>query len=413
MTFSEKTKTLVREAERLSFKQFQRIDEVSFFNQAKVLSAFADHRISAAHLYGTTGYGYDDLGREALDKVYASAFEAEDALVRSLMTSGTHAITTALFAVLRPGDTLLAATGKPYDTFDGVIGLDGTHNGSLMDFGVQYAQIDLIGGHADIPRIVQYVTNHPVKMVHIQRSRGYAWEHDISLAEIEAIIRSVKAASPETVCFVDNCYGEFTSEHEPTYYGADLMAGSLIKNPGGGLAKMGGYIAGRHDLVELAGYRMTTPATGRETGATLYENKDMYQGFFLSPHVVAQAMKAATLCACVMEALGFECSPAPLDERTDIVQAVKFNSPEALIAFCRGVQKGAPIDSFAVPEPCDMPGYADPVIMAAGAFIQGASIEFSADGPMREPYIGYMQGGLTYESAKIGIMHAVELLTNK
>ncbi len=410
MTFSERTKAIVSEAEKRASERFRHIDEVSFINQAKVLSAFSDNRISAAHLYGTTGYGYDDLGREALDKVYAAAFEAEDALVRSTLTSGTHAITTALFSVLRPGDTLLAATGKPYDTFDKVIGLDGSHNGSLMDFGVKYAQIDLLGAHADISSIERYVAEHQVKMVHIQRSRGYEWEHDISLSEIEKIVHVVKDASPSTICFVDNCYGEFTSPHEPTYYGADLMAGSLIKNPGGGLAKMGGYIAGRHDLVELAGYRMTTPATGRETGATLYENKDMFQGFFLAPHVVAQAMKAATLCSFSMEALGFECHPAPLAQRTDIVQAIKFGKADALLAFCRGIQKGAPIDSFAVPEPCDMPGYADPVVMAAGAFIQGASIEFSADGPMREPYIGYMQGGLTYESAKIGIMHAVELL---
>ena len=409
--FSERTKKIIAEAEAAAKEEFLRTDEVALFNQAKVLFAFSDNRISAAHLVGTTGYGYDDMGRDALDKVYAAAFEAEDAIVRMNLTSGTQAITTALFAVLRPGDKLLAVTGKPYDTFDGVIGLDGSHNGSLMDFGVKYDEIPLKeDGRADIEAICDYLSREKVKMIHIQRSRGYEWCHDITLSEIEKIIKAAKKVSPETVCFVDNCYGEFVSEHEPTYYGADLMAGSLIKNPGGGLAKMGGYVAGRHDLVELAGYRMTTPATGREAGASLNENKDMYQGFFLAPHVVAQAKKAAVLASYAMSALGFETSPVPGSERTDIVQAIKFFDPDKMIAFCRGVQKGAPIDAFATPEPCDMPGYSDKVIMAAGSFIQGASIEFSADGPLREPYIAYMQGALTYEAAKIGIMHAVEIM---
>lgn len=409
--FSERTKKIIAEAEAAAKEEFLRTDEVALFNQAKVLSAFSDNRISAAHLVGTTGYGYDDMGRDALDKVYAAAFEAEDAIVRMNLTSGTQAIATALFAVLRPGDKLLAVTGKPYDTFDGVIGLDGSHNGSLMDFGVKYDEIPLNEeGKADIEAICDYLSREKVKMIHIQRSRGYEWCHDITLSEIEKIIKAAKKVSPETVCFVDNCYGEFVSEHEPTYYGADLMAGSLIKNPGGGLAKMGGYVAGRHDLVELAGYRMTTPATGREAGASLNENKDMYQGFFLAPHVVAQAKKAAVLASYAMSALGFETSPVPGSERTDIVQAIKFFDPDKMTAFCRGVQKGAPIDAFATPEPCDMPGYSDKVIMAAGSFIQGASIEFSADGPLREPYIAYMQGALTYEAAKIGIMHAVEIM---
>lgn len=409
--FSERTKKIIAEAEAAAKEEFLRTDEVALFNQAKVLSAFSDNRISAAHLLGTTGYGYDDMGRDALDKVYAAAFEAEDAIVRMNLTSGTQAIATALFAVLRPGDKLLAVTGKPYDTFDGVIGLDGSHNGSLMDFGVKYDEIPLNEeGKADIEAICDYLSREKVKMIHIQRSRGYEWCHDITLSEIEKIIKAAKRVSPETVCFVDNCYGEFVSEHEPTYYGADLMAGSLIKNPGGGLAKMGGYVAGRHDLVELAGYRMTTPATGREAGASLNENKDMYQGFFLAPHVVAQAKKAAVLASYAMSALGFETSPVPGSERTDIVQAIKFFDPDKMTAFCRGVQKGAPIDAFVTPEPCDMPGYSDKVIMAAGSFIQGASIEFSADGPLREPYIAYMQGALTYEAAKIGIMHAVEIM---
>lgn len=410
LNFSEKASEIIAEAEKAARAEFAEIENTALVCQAKVLKAFENNKISAAHLLGTTGYGYDDMGRDALDKVYADAFEAEDAIVRMTLTSGTQAIATALFAVLRPGDKLLAVTGKPYDTFDGVIGLDGTHNGNLMDFGVKYDEIPLVNSRADIDKIKEYLAKEKVKMVHIQRSRGYEWNHDITLSEIEKIIKAVKSVSPETICFVDNCYGEFVSEHEPTYYGADLMAGSLIKNPGGGLAKMGGYVAGKHELVELCGYRMTTPATGREAGASLNENKDMYQGFFLSPHVVAQAKKAAVLTAHVMSALGFETSPDPGSERTDIVQAIKFGNPEKMIAFCRGVQKGAPIDAFAVPEPCEMPGYSDKVIMAAGSFIQGSSIEFSADGPLREPYIAYMQGGLTYESAKIGIMHAVEEL---
>lgn len=410
MNISEETKKIIYEAEKAAKEEFDQIEKTALFNQAKVLEAFGNNRISAAHLNGTTGYGYDDMGKDALDKVYAEVFEAEDAIVRMTLTSGTQAITTALFAILRPGDKLLAVTGKPYDTFDSVIGIDGSHNGSLMDFGVKYDEIPLKNSRADIDKIKEYLSREKVKAVHIQRSRGYEWNHDITLGEIEKIIKAVKSVSPDTICFVDNCYGEFVSEHEPTYYGADLMAGSLIKNPGGGLAKMGGYIAGRHDLVELSGYRLTTPSTGREAGASLNENKDMYQGFFLAPHVVSQAKKAAVLCAYAMRALGYETSPLPGRERTDIVQAIKFLTPEKLIAFCRGIQKGAPIDAFVVPEPADMPGYADKVIMAAGAFIQGSSIEFSADGPLREPYIAYMQGGLTYEAAKIGIMHAVEMI---
>lgn len=410
MNISEETKKIIYEAEKAAKEEFDEIEKTALFNQAKVLEAFGNNRISAAHLNGTTGYGYDDMGKDALDKVYAEVFEAEDAIVRMTLTSGTQAITTALFAILRPGDKLLAVTGKPYDTFDSVIGIDGSHNGSLMDFKVKYDEIPLKNSRADIDKIKEYLSREKVKAVHIQRSRGYEWNHDITLGEIEKIIKVVKSVSPDTICFVDNCYGEFVSEHEPTYYGADLMAGSLIKNPGGGLAKMGGYIAGRHDLVELSGYRLTTPSTGREAGASLNENKDMYQGFFLAPHVVSQAKKAAVLCAYAMRALGYETSPLPGQERTDIVQAIKFLTPEKLIAFCRGIQKGAPIDAFVVPEPADMPGYADKVIMAAGAFIQGSSIEFSADGPLREPYIAYMQGGLTYEAAKIGIMHAVEMI---
>ncbi len=408
--FNQNTLETVKKAEENLKEEFSEIERICLYNQAKVMKAFSDEKIGAMHLSGSTGYGYDDMGRDALDRVYADVFEAEDAIVRYTMISGTHAISTALFGCLRPGDKLLAVTGKPYDTFDDVIGLGGKKNGSLMDFGVLYDRIDLINGKADIDAIEDYLKKEKVKMVHIQRSRGYEWSHDITLGEIEKIIKTVKAVSPDTICFVDNCYGEFVSEHEPTYYGADLIAGSLIKNPGGGIAKMGGYIAGRRDLVELCSYRITTPATGREAGATLDELRYIYQGLFLAPHVVSQALKAALLCASAMEIMGFEVTPSSKDERTDIVEAIRFNDPEKLIKFCQGIQKGAPIDSYALPEPSPMPGYSDEVIMAAGAFVQGSSIEFSADGPLREPYIAYMQGGLTYESAKIGIMHAVENL---
>lgn len=396
---------LAGEAEQSASSQFARIDEIALLGQAKVLSAFADNRISEAHFAPTSGYGYDDLGRDAIDAVYAQVFGCEDALVRHNIISGTHAISTALFAVLRPGDVLLAATGKPYDTLEEVIGIGGkAGDGSLADFGVAYQQVELKDGRIDLEGLAKAMEGG-VKAVLFQRSRGYAWRPTLSVREIDEAIAFVKRQNPDTICIVDNCYGEFVERSEPA---ADLLVGSLIKNPGGGLAQTGGYIAGKRKLVELAAYRLTSVGIGKEAGASLGQNRNMLQGFFMAPHTVAQALRAACLCGAVFARMGFDVSPSAHEHRGDIIQAVKFGKKELLIAFCQGIQKGAPVDSFVSPEPWDMPGYADQVIMAAGAFVQGASIELSADGPIRAPYIGYMQGALTYESAKIGILTAAQ-----
>lgn len=404
---SDRVIELVGEAQESVKEIFKHIDEVAEINQLKVMKAFSDNKVSDAHFVETTGYGYDDLGRDALDKVYAQVFGAEDALVRHSFVNGTHAISTALFGVLRPNDMLVAITGKPYDTLEEVIGISGDRgNGSLMDFGVSYKQIDLLpDGKADKDKIIDAMKSSP-KAVIIQRSKGYGDRPTLSAEEIGELVKIVKGISPDTICIVDNCYGEFVDTKEPTDYGADLIIGSLIKNPGGGIAPSGGYIAGRKDLIDLCAYRFTSVGIGKECGATLGTNRLMYQGLFFAPHIVAQAVKTAVLCAAVFERLGFKVEPKSSDVRHDIIQAIKFEDAEKLKAFCRGIQSGAPIDSFVTPEPWDMPGYQDQVIMAAGAFIQGASIELSADGPIRPPYIAYMQGGLTYESAKLGIMIA-------
>lgn len=399
-------------AERDIKKQFERIEEIAEINQLRVMKAFADNNVSETHLLPTTGYGYDDLGRDTLDKVYAQVFEAEDALVRHNFVSGTHTISTALFSVLRPGDVLCSITGKPYDTLEEVIGISGEEgNGSLKDFGVKYMEIPLKdNGQPDFKEIEFTLKHINVKAVTIQRSKGYGWRPTYSAKEIGEMIAFVKNISPQTICIVDNCYGEFVETEEPTKYGADLIAGSLIKNPGGGLAPTGGYIAGKKRYVELCAYRLTSVGIGKECGASLGFNRQMYQGLFLAPHVVSQAVKAAVLCADVFTKLGFEVDPKPEEIRHDIIQSIKFEDKDKLIAFCQGIQKGAPVDSFVTPEPWDMPGYQDQVIMAAGAFVQGASIELSADGPIKPPYIAYMQGGLTYESAKLGIMVAADKL---
>lgn len=408
---------LVAEAEESVKESFKRIDEIAEINQLKVMKSFSDNRVSDTHFAETTGYGYDDLGRDTLDKVYAQVFGCEDALVRHNFVNGTHTISTALFGVLRTGDTLMAITGKPYDTLEEVIGISGKDgNGSLKDFGISYSQIDLCNGQPDFPEITKRVGEIKPKAVIIQRSKGYDERPTLSAKEIGDIVECVKAVSPKTICMVDNCYGEFVDIKEPTDYGADLIMGSLIKNPGGGLATSGGYIAGRADLIEKCSYRLTSVGIGKECGASLGLNRQLYQGLFFAPHIVAQAVKTAVLCAAVFEKLGFSVEPKSSDERHDIIQAIKFEDAKKLIAFCRGIQKGAPVDSFVTPEAWDMPGYQDKVIMAAGAFIQGASIELSADGPIRPPYIAFMQGGLTYESAKLGIMAAaknIEEIMNK
>ena len=379
------------------------------------MKAFADNRVSDSHFVATTGYGYDDLGRDTLDRVYADIMGAEDALVRHNFISGTHTISTALFAVLRPNDILVSITGKPYDTLEEVIGIQcEAGNGSLKDFGVKYVQIDLKhDGTPDLEQIKFTLTHMNVKAVTIQRSKGYGWRPTYSAKDIGALIEFVKEISPETICIVDNCYGEFVETEEPTAYGADLIAGSLIKNPGGGLAPTGGYIAGKQKYVELCAYRLTSVGIGKEAGASLGFNRQMYQGLFMAPHVVSQALKAAVLCSAVFEKLGFEVDPKPNEIRHDIIQSIKFGDPDKVTAFCQGIQKGAPVDSFVTPEPWDMPGYSSQVIMAAGAFVQGASIELSADAPIKPPYIAYMQGGLTYESAKLGIMVAADKMIRK
>ena len=412
---SDKTLKLVSEAEESIKEQFKHIENICEINQLRVMKAFADNRVSDSHFVATTGYGYDDLGRDTLDRVYADIMGAEDALVRHNFISGTHTISTALFAVLRPNDILVSITGKPYDTLEEVIGIQGeAGNGSLKDFGVKYVQIDLKhDGTPDLEQIKFTLTHMNVKAVTIQRSKGYGWRPTYSAKDIGALIEFVKEISPETICIVDNCYGEFVETEEPTAYGADLIAGSLIKNPGGGLAPTGGYIAGKQKYVELCAYRLTSVGIGKEAGASLGFNRQMYQGLFMAPHVVSQALKAAVLCSAVFEKLGFEVDPKPNEIRHDIIQSIKFGDPDKVTAFCQGIQKGAPVDSFVTPEPWDMPGYSSQVIMAAGAFVQGASIELSADAPIKPPYISYMQGGLTYESAKLGIMVAADKMLRK
>ena len=401
---------LVNSAEEELRENFHHIEEIAEINQYKVMNAFSENKVSEAHLLPTTGYGYDDLGRDTLDKVYAQVFDAEDALVRHNFVNGTHTIATALYAVLRPGDTLLAVTGRPYDTLEEAIGISGEEGrGSLKDFGISYDEVSLLpDGQPDFDTIAKKLKEKKIRAVEIQRSKGYGWRPTYSAEEIGTLVKFIKDISPDTICIVDNCYGEFADDKEPTYYGADLIAGSLIKNPGGGIAKTGGYIAGKHEYVELCAYRLTSVGIGKECGASIGTNREMYQGFFMAPHITSQALKAAVLCAAVFEKLGYTVDPPSAAVRHDIIQSIKLESPEKVSAFCGGIQKGAPVDSFVTPEPWDMPGYHDQVIMAAGAFVQGASIELSADAPIRPPYIVYMQGGLTYESAKLGIMAAAQ-----
>ena len=394
--------------------RFREIDDIAQANTEKVLCAFQKHRVSDASFSGTTGYGYNDKGRETLDLVYADVMGMQSALVRIGFVSGTHAITSALFGVLWPGQTLLSVTGLPYDTLQGVIGIRGDYRGSLKEYGIGYSQIELMeDGSPNHKAIAEALQNKNIGAVLVQRSRGYATRRALAVCEIGDICQTVSNARKGVPVFVDNCYGEFTETIEPGNVGADLIAGSLIKNPGGGLAPTGGYVAGREELVEAAAYRMTAPGIGGESGATMGVNRLLFQGFFLAPHVVAQAMKTAVFTSRLFELMGFKTSPGYLDHRSDIVQMIELGSPELLERFCAGIQSSSPIDSFATPTAGDMPGYDCPVIMAAGAFIQGASIELSADGPLREPFHVFLQGGLTFESAKISIMHAASYVEEK
>ncbi len=409
---SERTKTASDAALIKAKTKFDEIDSITEYNQQKVLSAFIENRVSEADFAGSTGYGYGDSGRDKLDRIYADIFGAEDAIVRHTFTCGTHTLAVALFGVLRPGDTMLCVTGTPYDTIHSVIGISGEGMGSLKEFGVDYAQVDLgSDGRPDMEAIEKALEMNP-KMVYIQRSRGYSLRPTLSVAEIGEIAKLVHAKS-DAVVMVDNCYGELVEKIEPTEVGADLMAGSLIKNAGGSIARTGGYIAGRKDLVELCAYRATTPGLGKEVGCTLGENRNMFMGIFHAPHVVGEALKAAVFAAALFENLGFRVTPTSDETRHDIIQALCLENAERLVEFCRGIQSGAPVDSYVTPEPWDMPGYDSKVIMAAGAFILGSSIELSADAPLREPFAVWMQGGINFHSAKTAIMLAAEGLAKK
>lgn len=407
MVFSRKLLEIKQRVLQEARPLFQQIEETAESNTLKVLNAMREVRLSEAHFTTTSGYAYDDIGRQKLDELYAMVFDAEKALVRTQFVSGTHALATVLFGLLRPGDTLLSVTGVPYDTMQTVIGYAHPSPGSLKEFGISYDEVPLQDGRVDLAVLSQKVTPK-TKVALIQRSRGYSLRPPLTMENISQICRTIKVIQPHCVCFVDNCYGEFVNLAEPITVGADIMAGSLIKNPGGGLAPTGGYIAGKAALVELAAYRLTAPGMGDELGASLANNRLLFAGLFLAPHVVSQAMKGAIFAAGVFSHLGYAVSPAFAERREDIIQAIELKSPKKLIAFCRGLQKYSPVDSFAAPEPWNMPGYADQVIMAAGTFVQGASIELSADGPMRPPYHVYLQGGLTFEHAVIGILGAAQ-----
>ncbi|RGX56382.1 hypothetical protein DWV16_04775 [Anaerotruncus sp. AF02-27] len=396
-------------AEERCREAFAKIDRITEYNACKVLSAFIKHGVSESHFAGSTGYGYDDRGRETIEKVFAEITGAQDAIFRHNFVSGTHALTVALFGVLRPGDRIVSLTGAPYDTLQPVLGIVPGGSGSLKEFGVQYEQLDLLkDGTPDYDGIAQAVKG--VKVAYMQRSRGYSLRESLSVDEIGRIAKLVRAANPEAIIMVDNCYGEFAEEKEPTQVGADLIIGSLIKNPGGGIAKTGGYIAGRADLIEQCACRLTAPGVGKEVGCTLGESRSMFMGLFFAPTVVGAALKTAVFAAALFERFGFSVFPVCDAPRADIIQAVKLGTPNGLCAFCRGVQRGAPVDAFVTPEPWDMPGYDSQVIMAAGAFTLGASIELSADGPMREPYAAWLQGGLTWPSGKTGIILAAQSL---
>lgn len=409
---SDRIENAADKAILLCKEQFDYIEEVTEYNQLKVQKAFINNGISESHFVNSTGYGYGDRGRETLDKVWAEVFGAEDALVRHNFTCGTHTLATALFGVLRPGDKMLCVTGTPYDTIHGVIGISGEGMGSLKDFGVEYSEVPLKNERLDFDAIENAV-NDSTTMVYIQRSRGYELRPSLSVDEIGKVCDIVKKKNPNVIVMVDNCYGEFVEKTEPTQVGADLIAGSLIKNAGGGIATTGGYIAGRHDLVEKCAYRLTTPGLGKEVGATLGMNRELYMGLFFAPHTVGEALKSAVFISSLFESFGYSVTPKYNETRHDIVQCLGLGNAESLVAFCQGIQSGSPIDSFVLPEPWDMPGYDSKVVMAAGAFTLGSSIELSADAPIREPYYAWIQGGLNFHSAKICAKLAAQQMEDK
>ncbi len=404
---------IINKSDDLVSERFSQLDDIMAYNQYKVLDAFQKNGIRDMHFSWNTGYGYDDPGRDAIERVYADIFNTDAALVRPIIVNGTHALTLTLMGILRPGDELIYCTGAPYDTLEEVIGIRGEGKGSLKEYGVSYKQVELTeDGNIDFDALKSAI-GPKTRMVTLQRATGYGWRKAISIEEIEEWTKFVKGINPDIICMVDNCYGEFLHVKEPTDVGADVIAGSLIKNPGGGLALTGGYIAGRQDLIEKVSYRMTSPGIGGECGLTFGQTRTMLQGLFIAPKTVNGAVKGAILCSKVFELLGYDVCPKADDIRSDIIQAVKLGTPEGVIAFCKGIQAAAPVDSHVSPEPWAMPGYEDPVIMAAGAFVQGSSIELSADAPIRPPYVVYFQGGLTYEHSKFGVIKALQELYDK
>lgn len=405
---------IIKEVENEIKEHHNEIDQICESNQMKVLQAFREHQVSDYHFTPSTGYGYDDMGRETLENVYANLFGGEAALVRPQIISGTHAIATVLFGILRPNDELLYITGKPYDTLEEIVGIRGNGKGSLKDFHIDYHAVPLLtDGAVDFENVAKAIKPN-TKIIGIQRSKGYDNRPSFTIEQIKEMVAFVKEIREDLIVFVDNCYGEFVEEQEPLHVGADIMAGSLIKNPGGGIVKTGGYIVGKSELIELSASRLAAPGIGAEGGASLYSLLEMYQGLFLAPHVVSQALKGAVFTAAFLEKLGMTTSPGPMDRRTDLIQSVQFEDKDQMIAFCQSIQKSSPINSHVVPEPSSMPGYSDPVIMAAGTFIQGASIELTADGPIRPPYVAYVQGGLTYAHVKGAVIMAVDhLIENK
>ena len=389
--------------------KFEEIKKIREYNQYKVLKAMQKYNLSDNHFNWTTGYGYNDIGREKIEEIYSDVFGAEDALVRPIIVNGTHALTLCLQGIVRPGDEILSVTGKPYDTLEGVIGIR-EEKGSLKEFGVTYSQVDFLeDGNVDLEGIKEKI-NDKTKLVMIQRSKGYSWRKSLTISDIKETIDVIKSIKPEVIVMVDNCYGEFIETQEPTEVGADIMAGSLIKNPGGGLALTGGYIAGKKELVELISYRLTSPGIGKECGLTFGTSRSVLQGFFMAPYIVSQALMGAIFCARAFEKMGYDVLPKPSDMRSDIIQIVRLKDDKEVIAFCQGIQAAAPVDSYVKPEPWSMPGYDDEVIMAAGAFIQGSSIELSADAPIRPPYNVYFQGGLTFDHSRIGTLKAIQYI---
>ena len=406
MFVEEKVKNLVNEAEKQVKEEFVKVDEICEANTLKVLQAFQDNNLSEIHFGETTGYGYNDIGRETIERIYSQIFETEDALVRGQFISASHALNVTLFGLLRPGDTMLSIAGKPYDTLDEVIGLQ-ENKSSLKSFNINYEQIDLVDNDFDYEKISARLSKQDIKLVEIQRSRGYATRKSITLDKIEKVINTIREVNQNVIIMIDNCYGEFTNKIEPSNIGADILVGSLIKNLGGGISPNGAYVVGKKELIELVAERLTLPGEGREVGPTLGMNKKILQGLFFAPSVVASSLKTAILTSKVMENLGYKVQPKWNEQRTDIVQTIEFGDAEKLIKYCQGIQMGSPVDSKSIPIPDDMPGYTDKVIMAAGAFTQGSSIELSCDGPIRSPYIAFQQGGLTYEYGKLGLMKAV------